>query len=38
VINAIGSLTLLKPGPTGLINQLLAPGLDGSLELIRNRY
>jgi arachidonate 15-lipoxygenase len=38
VINAIGSLTLLKPGPTGLINQLLAPGLYGSLELIRNRY
>lgn len=38
VINAIGSLTLLKPGATGLINQLLAPGLDGSLALIRNRY
>lgn len=38
VINALGSLTLLKPGETGLINQLLAPGLDGSLALIRNRY
>jgi len=38
VINQVGSLTLLKPGPDGLINQILAPGLSGSVELITNRY
>ncbi|HEY6434575.1 MAG TPA: lipoxygenase family protein [Acetobacteraceae bacterium] len=38
VINQVGSLTLLKPGPDGLINQILAPGLSGSVALITNRY
>jgi arachidonate 15-lipoxygenase len=38
VINQLGSLTLLKPGPDGLLNQLLAPGLSGSVELITNHY
>jgi len=38
VINQLGALTLLKSGPDGLLNHLLAPGLTGSVELITNRY
>lgn len=38
VINQVGLLTLLKPGPDGVINQVLAPGLSGSVELITHRY
>ena len=32
VINQLGALTLLKSGPDGLLNHLLAPGLTGSVE------
>jgi arachidonate 15-lipoxygenase len=38
VINQLGALTLLKSGPDGLLNHLLAPGLTGSVELITARY
>ena len=38
VINQLGALTLLKAGPDGLLNQVLAPGMTGSLELITNQY
>lgn len=38
VINELGKLTLLKSGPTGLLNTLLETGLGGSAGLINAAY